>query len=161
MRQNNFTNYIKRESFSFVGRATCYECFRPLNQCLCNIIAPFTAHFNTIILQHPNERRKYYSTVKLLSKAIRNLRILRGIDFNDEPLLQDRLPQKTYLLYPRSDSIDCSELSLDTDSTVIILDGTWREASKIIFKNKFLKKLPCLSFKNEIVSNYRIRKQPK
>ena len=149
------------KSVTILGRPTCYTCFRPVSHCVCGFVEPFRAHFNTVILQHPNERRKYYSTTKLVSGAIQNSRILRGVEFDASALESLLEGQSTYLLYPRAGAIDASEARLDCSCTVVVIDGTWREAAKIIFRNEFLKKLPCLTFKREMQSNYKIRKQPK
>lgn len=146
---------------SILGRPTCYRCFRPNHHCVCGLIAPFRAHVNTLILQHPNERKKYYSTAKLLVSAVENSRILRGVEFCPSRLKDLLSGQECYLLYPSATASDCSEISLSTNNTVIVIDGTWREAGKIIFRNTFLKDLPQLSFKQQLQSEYHIRKQPK
>jgi len=146
---------------SILGRPTCYRCFRPEAHCVCSLISPFYAHVNTLILQHPNERKKYYSTAKLLVSAIENSRVLRGVEFCSTQLEELLAGQECYLLYPSATASDCSEVSLSTKNTVIVIDGTWREAGKIIFRNSFLKELPQLSFKRQLQSQYHIRKQPK
>lgn len=161
MRPSFATNIHDPGRITILGRPTCFDCFRPHSHCVCNFIPPFAAHCNTLILQHPHERKKYYSTVKLLSKAVTNLTLLRGLEF-DATALENKLHgQKPYLLYPSADAIDCTDVTLDSGNTVIVIDGTWREAQKIIFRNRFLTALPCLSFKSPITSKYRIRKQPK
>ena len=123
------------------------------------MVAPFRAHCDILVLQHPHERRKYYSTTKLLTAAVTNSKILRGIEFS--PAILPGQGQNCYLLYPGIGAADCSEAALTPSSTVVVIDGTWIEARKIVFRNKFLKSLPRLTFKNPIGSNYRIRKQPK
>lgn len=60
------------------GRPTCYSCFRPKSHCVCGTVSPIEAHCNLLILQHPNEWRKY-STAKLVTKTIVNARTLRGV----------------------------------------------------------------------------------
>lgn len=146
---------------SILGRPTCYRCFRPSFQCVCSLVAPFEAHVNTLVLQHPNERKKYYSTAKLLSSAVTNCTLLRGVEFDPEFLACKTVGQNCYLLYPSAEARDCSEVALSTADTVVVVDGTWREAGKIIYRNPFLQRLPRLSFKQELESQYRIRKQPK
>jgi len=147
-------------SWSPLGRPTCLSCFRPFSHCLCESITPTTAHTNILILQHPHERRKYYSTSRLVTRAIANSRLERGILF-DEASLRARHPdQQLYLLYPSSEAVDCASLPLDRRSTVIVIDGTWVEARKVMHRNPFLRTLPALTFQAPIRSNYRIRKQP-
>lgn len=145
----------------FEPRPTCYTCFRPETHCVCGLVAPFTAHTNILLLQHPHERKKYYSTSKIVTQAITNVRMIRGVEF--EPGRIDALlkGQKPYLLYPSRSAVDCTEVELDEKSTVIVVDGTWDEAGKILFRNPELRSFPCLTFKAPLRSNYRIRKQPK
>ncbi len=114
-----------------------------------------------MILQHPHEWKKYYSTAKLVALAVSNVTILRGIEFNPL-LLEEKLNRpNTYLLFPGPHTKDCEEVQLDSQSTVVVIDGTWDEAGKIVHRNPALQKLPTLSFKKPLVSNYKIRKQPK
>lgn len=143
---------------TFVPRTICYECFRPQGHCVCNLVEPFDAHCKILILQHFHERKKYYGTAKIVAKGIRNCTVLRGIVFSPEQL---NLDSNTYLLYPGKTAQDASTVRLEQNHTVIVIDGTWDEASKIVFNNPILKTLPCLTFTEPIRSTYRIRKQPK
>jgi DTW domain-containing protein len=129
--------------------------------CVCNLIEPFYAHCNVLILQHPRERRRYYSTAKLVLKAIVNSQLLRGIEF-PQKLLEASIGHRTpYLLFPSSKALDCREVSLHSDTTIFVLDGTWSEAGKIFRRNPFIQSLACVSFRDALRSSYKIRKQPR
>lgn len=143
------------------ARKTCYECLRPASHCLCSFCRPFIAHTNFLILQHPNERKKYYSTAKLVNRCIKNSRLLRGVEFDQSFLETIVCSSKHFLLYPASDSTDCQDILLSLEDSVVVLDGTWSEAGKILYRNPVLQRLPKISFNLELRSNYRIRKQPK
>lgn len=144
-----------------IGRPTCYACFRPVSHCVCSLIEPFQAHCRVLILQHPHERRRYYSTAKLVTRAIRNSQLLPGIIFDPEILQQATSGGTSYVLYPGPRAVSCSEVTLKPEDTVIALDGTWNEAGKIMYRNPAIQQLACLSFNTTLVSQYRIRKQPK
>lgn len=144
-----------------VGRNTCYGCCRPVGHCLCSLIEPFTAHCNFLLLQHPHERKKYYSTVKIVRRAVQNSRLLRGIEFEPEILERQLSGQQGYLLFPSEGATDCESIVLDLKATVIVVDGTWSEAGKIVRRNPLLATLPALTFRRELRSQYRIRKQPR
>ena len=102
-------------------------------------------------MQHPHERKKYYSTAKIVNGAITNSKLLRGVEFPDGAI-EAALDGKTgYLLFPGADAADCETVPL----------GTWREACKILFRNPSLKTLSRISFQRLIQSEYKIRKQPK
>lgn len=143
------------------GRPMCYKCMRPRTHCVCNLVKQFRAHCNVLIIQHPHERKKYYGTAKIVTSAISNSKLLRGLQF--EPAYIEKIMdgQKPYILYPGKDSVDCEDIPLDTGNTIIAIDGTWDEAGKIMHRNPFLKTFPRLTFNRPFRSAYQIRKQPK
>ena len=143
------------------GRETCYACYRPAAQCLCGYLKPFAAHTNLLLLQHPNEWRKYYSTAKLVRSSISNAELWRGIEFPPEKLQEAIASRETFLLYPGKDAVDCEEVGLSPRSQIIVIDGTWDEAQKIVYRNEVLHSVPRISFKRAIISTYRIRRPPK
>lgn len=142
-------------------RPICYTCFRPCTHCLCEAVTPIVAHCNFLLLQHPHERRKYHATAKLLLRALSNAALIRGIYFEKQQIDAALVGQKPYLLFPSKDAVDATEVKLDRHSTVIVIDGTWAEAGKILYRNQFLKQFQSLSFKAPLRSNFTIRKQPK
>jgi DTW domain-containing protein len=113
------------------------------------------------MLQHPHERRKYYSTAKMVALAIENSRLMRGLYFEEGVIEKALVGQDTYLLFPGEGAQSCLDISLNETSTVVVLDGTWSEAGKLLRRNPILERLPRLSFSTPLQSNYRIRKQPK
>lgn len=143
------------------GRATCYACYRPATQCLCGYLKPFEAHTNLLLLQHPNEWRKYYSTAKLVRNSIANAELWRGVEFSPEKLQTAITARETFLLYPGKDAVDCEDIALSPSSQIIVIDGTWDEAQKIVYRNQVLHSVPRISFRKPIISTYRIRRPPK
>jgi DTW domain-containing protein YfiP len=128
---------------------------------LCGYLKPFAAHTNLLLLQHPNEWRKYYSTAKLVRSSISNAELWRGIEFPPEKLQEAIASRETFLLYPGKDAVDCEEVGLSPRSQIIVIDGTWDEAQKIVYRNEVLHSVPRISFKRAIISTYRIRRPPK
>ena len=143
------------------GRATCYTCFRPSAHCVCDYLPPFQAHANLLLLQHPNEWRKYYSTAKLVKQAITNTSLMRGVTFPAENLQEKIASHDTFLLYPGQDAVDCERVPLSDRSLIIVIDGTWDEAQKIVYRNPILHSVQRISFQKPLVSTYRIRRPPK
>ena len=142
-------------------RSICIRCFRPDTHCLCDELTPFVAHCNFLLLQHPHERKKYHSTAKILLRALKNAQVMRGITFDRVRFEQILAGKQAYLLYPSEDAIDAAHAPLSQDSTVVVIDGTWIEARKIIYRNPYLKQLPAFSFRTPLRSNFIIRKQPR
>ncbi len=143
------------------ARATCYACFRPHSHCVCGFLRPFEAHTNLLLLQHPNEWRKYYSTAKLVKDSILNSELWRGVTFEPEKLSAAIASHETFLLYPGKDAVDCEEVALSHRSLIIVIDGTWDEAQKIVYRNPILHPVQRISFSKPLTSTYRIRKPPK
>lgn len=149
------TNYVTE------ARPTCYSCLRPTAHCVCGYIPSFAAHTNLLLLQHPNEWRKYYSTARLVKQSITNASLTRGVIFSEEALRTRINAYQPYLLYPGADSHDCEEVELSDDNLVIVIDGTWDEAQKIVYRNPILHTIPRISFRRPLTSTYRIRRPPK
>lgn len=71
------------------------------------------------------------------------------------------------LLYPHTDDFEGTQVSVaDVQShasnlpiQLIVLDGTWKKARKILYLNPVLASLPRLAMTAEWTSNYQIRKQ--
>ncbi len=143
------------------ARPTCYRCLRAMSQCLCHLAPPFQAHCNILILQHTNELKKYNGTARMVTSAITNSRLMRGIAFSQDKVKKHLANQKSYLLFPGATASDCSDVVLDENSTVIVVDGTWSEAGKVLKFNPFLKELPYLTFSQPLKSNFLTRRQPK
>lgn len=66
-----------------------------------------------------------------------------------------------FLLYPGQDAHNCEELALSSKNIIIVIDGTWDEAQKIVYRNPLLHSIPRISFQRPLTSNYRIRRPPK
>jgi DTW domain-containing protein YfiP len=143
------------------GRPRCYSCFRPSSHCVCDSVTPFTAHCNFLILQHWNERKKYHSTSWLTTHTIKNSKLLQGIVFEEQVLQKALAGQKNYILFPGPDSVDCRTVPFDVSTNVIVIDGTWSEAGKILTRNPILQGIPRISFHQTFKSSFYIRKQPK
>ena len=142
------------------GRVTCFSCFRPQAHCVCSLVPPFDAHCDLLILQHPREWRKYYSTAKIVQKAVRNSKVIRGVIFDQSVIENALVGKNAYVLFPSPNALDVESIELSDRNTIVVLDGTWSEAGKILNRNPFLRSLPAISFKQQLRSNYRIRKQP-
>ena len=101
------------------ARPTCWRCVRPETHCVCALVEPFTGHLDVVILQHPNERKKYYSTAKLVLRAMRNARLLRGLYFERETLERLLPAEKSFVLFPSAGARDCETVPLPEGSTVV------------------------------------------
>jgi hypothetical protein len=84
-----------------------------------------------------------------------------GVSFEDDPRVRELASDgRTALLFPGEGAIDPATLRGRPPRTVIVVDGTWSQARKVIRLNPFLSSLPRLAFTPERPSNYRIRAEP-
>jgi DTW domain-containing protein YfiP len=151
---------MSKKNDDVAARPTCYQCFRPKTHCVCNLIPEQKIPCHTLILQHPAENKKYYSTVKLLSRSVPKLSCWRGETFPEEQLSHFIKTYECYLLYPGPEASDCRDITISDKSAVILLDGTWSQANKLYMLNPLLENIPKISFTTPQLSRYRIRKQP-
>lgn len=66
----------------------------------------------------------------------------------------------TALLFPGAGATDPSALRHRPPGTVIVVDGTWTLARKVLKQNPFLLALPRIGLVPRRPSNYRIRSEP-
>lgn len=125
------------------------------------------------ILQHPSEQHQAKGTARLAHLCLQDCPIWVGESVDALPDLQAWLQAKpTLLLFPAQEDkgIDSApnqvvytENMSDTSVSeiqVLLLDGTWRKAYKLLQTNPALQALPRLQLSGEWQSAYAIRKAP-
>lgn len=65
----------------------------------------------------------------------------------------------THLLFPAADATDVDQLTAPP-RTLVVVDGTWANARKLVERSPLLRALPRLAFRPDFTSNYRIRREP-
>jgi len=143
-------------------RPFCYRCWRTKILCLCNRVRVVDNPVEILYLQHPNERTMPFNTARLAHLSLTRSRLVHGLRFDGTPTIRDllRRKEKVGILFPSPVAKDLSEAPRDLE-TLVIIDGTWREAKKIIYLSPTLLEFPHYAFVPEKPSNYRIRKEPK
>jgi len=113
-----------------------------------------------VFLQHPREARVPVSTCRMahLSLPGSQLHVTREPDH--EPALARLLAEPgTYLLFPSPGATDVDALEAPPRALVVV-DGTWANARKLVERSPLLRALPRLAFRPDFASNYRIRREP-
>ena len=154
------------------GRKQCEDCYRPSDSCWCKYLPepPITCQTKVIVLQHPRESRRGIRTCRMLELGLMpdSCRVFEGTSFSSENASVSSLLKKpnTFLLYPGKDATcledGCLMLNrqLSDDVTLVLLDGSWREAKSILKNSPLLQKLPRLTLKAGEPSEYVVRSQP-
>jgi DTW domain-containing protein len=143
-------------------RPFCYRCWRAKILCLCDHVKVVENPVEILFLQHPNERTMPFNTARLAHLSLSRSRLVHGLHFDGTAAVQELLGRKERagILFPSASSKHLTEAPADLE-TLVIIDGTWREARKIIYLSPSLLEFPHYSFVPDKPSNYRIRKEPK
>ncbi|KFE56149.1 tRNA-uridine aminocarboxypropyltransferase [Pseudomonas syringae] len=142
-------------------RARCERCLRPETHCLCALIPQLDSRTRVLVLQHPSEVNHALNTGRLATLGLRNAQLLVGEVFED---LQTVLYPPGYqprLLFPGEGAQPLVADQVDTLPTLLVVpDGTWRKARKLLHMNPLLAALPRVTLGEVLPSRYRLRKAP-
>jgi DTW domain-containing protein YfiP len=144
-------------------RACCERCERPLVVCVCAQLTTLETRTRVLLLQHPRESRVGVGTARLAHLALPASTLRVGLDFADDAAVQAALagPAPAYVLFPGPAAIDVADLPREAPITLVVLDGTWWQARKLLRLNPALAALPRVAFSPRRLSDYhRIRRQP-
>ncbi len=145
------------------ARSVCAACSRPTVVCLCASIQRLGTTTRVVILQHPRESDVAINTARLAELQLERAELHVGIKLDDAPRLRARLSDPeapAILLYPGEDARDLSREPPPGPCTLVVLDGTWWQAKKLLQNNPELARLPRYSLSPSAPSRYRIRREP-
>jgi len=141
-------------------RITCLRCRRPSSACWCAQLPALATKTQVVILQHPRERDVAIGTARMTHLCLPGSRLVEGLAFDDHPALQDVFDDDTAVLYPGEDARPLEDWLDRRPQRLVVVDGTWSQAKKLLKLNPRLAALPQLSFSPSQPGNYRIRKEP-
>ena len=138
-------------------RPQCPECQRPLSHCLCSLIPNLASRTQVLLLQHPSEAGHALNTARLVALGLSTAELRVGELFGELP--DDGV--QNYLLFPGEEAVPLSSLaSGSAPIRLIVPDGTWRKARKLLHLNPAIAGLPRVALPEGLVSRYRVRKAP-
>ena len=144
-------------------RATCYACFKPCSECICETVPRVRSRTGIHVLQHPRERRHPLGTARIVGLGV----VGATVDICDHQLtaqygfFSQGVPPRTGLLYPHPRARPLEDLpSAERPEHLIVLDGTWPHAKSLYKANPWLATLPHYGLTPTEPSRYRIRRQP-
>jgi DTW domain-containing protein YfiP len=144
------------------ARPSCARCARPLAVCFCAHLQVLPARTRVLLLQHPRERRMGIGTARMAHLSLPNSALRVGTDFSTDPVVIEALAGSSspHVLFPGPQAVDIATLPRDSSLTLIVLDGTWWQARKLLKLNPVLAALPRVAFTPSQRSQYLIRRQP-
>lgn len=143
-------------------RAVCMHCRRPEVVCWCAWLTSIPTRTRVVFLQHPREREVAIGTARMASLCLAGSELHVGVRFDDATLarvLGDR-ERPPVLLWPGPGAIDVAASPPSQPVTLVVVDGTWSQARKLVSTNPELAALPRYAFAPDEPGRYRIRKEP-
>ena len=144
-----------------MSRPQCPRCLRPQTHCLCPLIPHLDSRTRVLLLQHPSEVNHALNTARLAALGLSNAELIVGEVFDDLPALLNRPGYQARLLFPADDAQPLQAYaSTDQPLLLVVPDGTWRKARKMLHLNPLLAALPRVTLAEGGASRYRLRKAP-
>ncbi|HEU4407307.1 MAG TPA: tRNA-uridine aminocarboxypropyltransferase [Polyangiaceae bacterium] len=147
----------------FEPRATCARCLRPASVCYCRHLRPVETRTRVVLLQHPRESDVAIGTARMAHLSLPNSELYVGIHFDGTEAMRritSGVGGPPVLLYPGPGAIDVMQHPPPGPVTLVVVDGTWWQAKKIVRVNPGLAALPRYAFSPPSPSDYRIRPEP-
>jgi len=114
-----------------------------------------------LLLQHPSEVNHALNTARLAALGLNNAQLVVGEVFDDLATLLSPPGYQARLLFPADDAEPLQTYTPSAQPLLLVVpDGTWRKARKLLHLNPLLAALPRVTLAGERVSRYRLRKAP-
>ena len=144
-----------------MSRPQCSRCLRPISHCLCALIPSLDSRTRVLLLQHPSEVGHALNTARLAALGLSNAQLVVGEVFDDLATLLSPPGYQARLLFPADDAQPLQTYTPDEQPLLLVVpDGTWRKARKLLHLNPLLAALPRVTLAEGGVSRYRLRKAP-
>jgi len=146
----------------------CDQCLIAKHYCICEGAEYASCNAAVCLLMYHNESFKPSNTGRLIAEIVPDNYAFRWDRTSPDPALLALLNNDKYqpfVIFPAEDvETDRVVTQVETHAgkqpLFIFLDGTWREAKKMIRKSPYLDNLPVLSITSEKLSDYRLRVAP-
>lgn len=140
--------------------ARCPRCRFPPEFCLCPAIPRLAAPFRLVVVRHASERERMSNTARWAALALVGAELLEhglpGVPL-DETLL--RAPGAV-ALFPSPRAEDAALPAAAAPSIVVVPDGTWTQARRMMQRLPALQRLPRLSLPGP-PAGLRLRRPPR
>ncbi|TKB45727.1 tRNA-uridine aminocarboxypropyltransferase [Thalassotalea mangrovi] len=146
-----------------MSRQYCIRCQRPLVTCVCEFTSTTDNRVEILLLQHKSEEKQAKGTARLLALSLQHCQVFVGENFSQDRELNALINEPGYqtcLLYPgkNSEVVQPRPDETLTKLRLVVLDGTWKKAYKMLQLSTNLHDLPQLTLPQQFTSNYHIRK---
>lgn len=148
--------------------ARCEQCLIAKHYCICEGVKQAQCDAAVCLLMYHNESFKPSNTGRLIAEIIPNNFAFKWDRTEPDEALLSLISDPQYqpmVVFPAEDveegrAVTQVNIQSGKKPLFIFLDGTWREAKKMIRKSPYLDELPVLSITAEKLSDYRLRVAP-
>jgi len=174
MTSNSYTRLRERElakstkPFQAKGKSVtrCPDCQMGAFACMCGWRPQAKSAVDFVLLMHRKELFKPTNTGRLIVDVFpdtpaflwNRLEVPEGL----QEILDD--PERDcYVVFPADGTENCARETVralpasNRKTTLILLDGTWKQCSRMIGLSRWLDKVPCLSLPETLVRSYSVR----
>ena len=137
----------------------CEGCRLHLSLCACSLIPRFETRTKFVLFMHYFEDRKSTNSGRLATRCLSNSEVvLRGREGEPGARFSPEPGRRSLLLFPHEDAQPLSDFVQSQEPlTLVVPDGTWRQASKVRHRVGGLSELTCVSLPKGEPSRYRLR----
>jgi DTW domain-containing protein YfiP len=143
----------------------CARCRLHTDLCACSLIEPIPVRTRVILVAHYYEERKPTNTGHLALSCLEGAQLVRrGGPEHEAAHVDATWAADTHpvLLFPGPDAVplDRWKSARPADAppvTLIVPDGTWRQAKRVRYRVPGLDRIPCVSLPEGLYSSYRLR----
>jgi len=126
------------------------------------LIPALASRTRVVLLQHPSETGHALNTARLAALGLVNAELRIGEVFDDLDELLATPGYRPVLLFPGEQARELATYGEADDIPLLLIvpDGTWRKARKLLYLNPPLEALPRVTLAQVTPSRYRLRKAP-
>lgn len=144
-----------------VKRKRCERCLRPHKQCLCSLIPWLPSRTKILVVQHPDESKHALNTAGFVALGLQNAQLVIAETLENIEAYVQQPGYRACLLFPGEQAQELSAYQGEEQPWLLVVpDGTWRKARKILYANPVLAALPRVTLPSGLSSRYRLRKAP-
>jgi DTW domain-containing protein YfiP len=142
----------------------CARCRMLGELCICALIPspPLATRARVVLFIHRFEQRKPTNTGLLATQCLANSEVVvRGREAMPDAPFVPAPGTRPVLLFPFEDATPLADFASSAEPiTLIVPDGTWRQAGKVRNRVPGLREVPCVSLPRGEPSRYRLRSEP-
>lgn len=146
------------------ARFRCARCRMLGDLCICSLLPDpkLSTRTRVVLFIHRYEDRKTTNTGRLATMCLANSEVfVRGHDASPSAPYVGDPSSRHVLLFPYEDARPLAPPAPgDPPVTLIVPDGTWRQASKVRNRVPGLRDLPCATLPKGEFTSYRLRSEP-